>query len=325
LTSSPVVGLVLVLVAGASLSVYDLHRVERETLVVYTTPALRDVLEKLILPRFEEETGTKVEPVYLSAAAEYYRLKLSANNPEADVFLHASPLYIERGHAEGYFDPIEGVPAAFEADGAARSADGGGHVWVAFAWSPLVEVVHASRLDTPDLATADLRYGIPHPMIANNGVYAALLFESTDPEAGQRAVERSVIQPTNARSNIQGIADQSFDVTVGYEAVGRFYQTLGAQIRFDIPVVNGDRVTIPVLMTAGIVRAHPHEEANDLVNFLLRRDIQLGLARYHLRSVLPDVEPPAGALDLGNATFIEPDWSDWRTIEGALPGYVVNG
>src|SRR6266704_3335919 len=51
---------VLVLAAGLALSLTDLYKVQHGTLVVYTTPALRDLLESLVVPRFHAATGTDV-------------------------------------------------------------------------------------------------------------------------------------------------------------------------------------------------------------------------------------------------------------------------
>src|ERR1051325_8697233 len=103
--SVPAILLVVVL-AGAALAATDLYRAQRQTLVVYTTPALKDLLEGDILPRFERETGRDVEPVYVAAGEQYNRLRMDGDRPEADVFLHASPLYIEEGYKDGYFAPI---------------------------------------------------------------------------------------------------------------------------------------------------------------------------------------------------------------------------
>src|SRR6266581_6970843 len=97
---------VLVLAAGLALSLTDLYEVQQGTLVVYTTPALRDLLESLVVPRFHAATGTDVTLVYVSAGEEYNRLRMSGGHPEADLFLHASPLYLEKGFQAGYFLPF---------------------------------------------------------------------------------------------------------------------------------------------------------------------------------------------------------------------------
>jgi len=236
----------IIVVVAAVASAIDLTRTEARTLVVYTTPAWRDVLEKHIIPAYERETDHRVEPVYMTAAAQYYRVLMSRDRPEADLFVHASPLYIEKGNADGAFDPLpseQGRPI----DRSRARVEADGPVWRAFAWSPLVEVYHPDLGSPPDLASADYSFGFPHPLLSNNGVYAALLFEQTDPAVGQRALSRTVVQPTNARANIGGVADGSFDVTLGYEAVAAFFQDRGARIAFDVPVIEGQRVTTPVL------------------------------------------------------------------------------
>src|SRR5881628_3984339 len=130
----------LVLAAGLALSLTDLYKVQQGTLIVYTTPALRDILESLIVPRFRNATGVDVTLVYVSAGEQYNRLRISGGHPEADVFLHASPLFLEKGFAGGYFLPftVRGdstIPPTFKGSNVK-----GGHAWYAFAWSPLVEV-----------------------------------------------------------------------------------------------------------------------------------------------------------------------------------------
>ncbi|HLF16593.1 MAG TPA: extracellular solute-binding protein [Candidatus Thermoplasmatota archaeon] len=317
----PTAGLALLLVVAATASAVDLHRIESHTLVVYTTPALRDVLEDHLIPRFEAATGIRVEPVYMSAGEEYYRVRLSRDRPEADVFLHASPLLIEKGYHEGHFLPIPD-PALDVGDGNRSGEVPGGRVWIAFAWSPLV-TVHASGRAAPDLAEEGLEWGLPHPLLSNNGVYASLFLETTDPEAGARAVANTVVQPTNARATIGGVADGSFDVTLGYEAVARFYQGLGAKVAFDVPRVAGVRATTPVLFSAGLVAHHPHEGAETLIAFLFTPEAQAGLAEFHLRPVDPAVPLPGGALSLDGAEVLEFDWADWKVFETELRRYEV--
>src|SRR5437867_11511491 len=129
----------LVLAAGLALSLTDLYKVQQGTLIVYTTPALRDILESLIVPRFRNATGVDVTLVYVSAGEEYNRLRMSGGHPEADVFLHASPLFLEKGFAAGYFLPFQitrsaSVPPNFQT----RNVTGG-HLWYPFARSPILE------------------------------------------------------------------------------------------------------------------------------------------------------------------------------------------
>src|SRR5207245_9160627 len=80
----------LVLAAGLALSLTDLYKVQQGTLVVYTTPALRDLLESLVVPRFHAATGTDVTLVYVSAGEEYNRRRMSGGHQEAGRLIHAS-------------------------------------------------------------------------------------------------------------------------------------------------------------------------------------------------------------------------------------------
>src|SRR5256884_2818652 len=168
----------LVLAAGLALSLTDLYKVQQGTLVVYTTPALRDLLESLVVPRFHAATGTDVTLVYVSAGEEYNRLRMSGGHPEADLFLHASPLYLEKGFDAGYFLPFQIARNASVPPNFASRSVAGGHLWYAFAWSPLVEVYDPQLSPTPDLATFDTTFGFPHPLLSNNGIYAVLFFEN---------------------------------------------------------------------------------------------------------------------------------------------------
>lgn len=322
------------LLVAAGAAVLHLEDLEHGTLVVYTTPALRDLLEMHIFPGFEAETGWEVEPVYLAAGAQYQRLRLSGSEPEAELFLHSSPLFIERGYAEHRFSPMlhplaEEVPPAFhsrELGDVRATGDGAGPptVWFAFAWSPLVEVYRADLAEAPDLLDEGRSFGFPHPRLSNNGVYAALFFEQTSPEAGRKALARTVVQPTNARTNIGGVADGSFDVTLGYEAVTLFYQGRGAQVRMDVPVLGDERVTMPVVFCAGLVRHHDHPGVTAFVEWLLRPEVQDRLHEWGFRSITrPERAPEGGvALDDGVRT-LEVDWSDWEGIEAMLPDYEV--
>src|SRR5262245_7776926 len=120
----------------ASAALVDLHRVETGSLVVYTTPALRDYLEGQVIPAWRAQGGIAIEPVYITAGEQYSRLRMAGGAaPEADLFMHASPLYLEKGFRDGFFEPI--APSAEASiDEAFRSDEvPGGYKWIAFAWS----------------------------------------------------------------------------------------------------------------------------------------------------------------------------------------------
>lgn len=317
--------LVFALFGAATISAVDLQRQEARTLVIYTTPALQDFLDTAALPAFTKATGIRAQAVYINAADEYYRVRLSPDRPEADVFLQASPLYLEKGYAQGMFTPFAVNQSAFDLDSHSREVDGKVY-WRAFAWSPLVEV-YGRRLSTPpDMATGNERLGFADPLLSNNGIYSVLLYENdtVDPAAGPRALERTVVQPTNARANIGGVADGSFDVTLGYEAVASFYQGRGANVTYTVPIFGGHPLTTPVLFAAAIVNHHPHAGAEALVAWLFGSEAQSLLAKPGLRPVIAGVPGPKHALDLGDATSVTFDWSGhWRELESALSRYEV--
>jgi ABC-type molybdate transport system substrate-binding protein len=315
------VGAVAIVVAAAA--GYDLNRAESASIIVYTTPALRDLLEKDIIPRWLDEGGLRIEPVYMAAGQEYNRLRMSGDRPEAEVFLHSSPLYLQKGFEEGFFSPIDPPGARDLSPGFRGNATGpDGFPWVAWAWSPLVEIYAPHLEETPDLASAKLDYGLAHPTLSNNGVYSALLLEEVSPEAGAHARSRTVVQPVNARTNIIGVADDSFDVTLGFEAVAEFFLGLQADIKYDWAVIDGRKVTTPVLFCAAVVEGAPHEdEATDFVSFLLREDTQAALADRSFRPVLVDGAGVEAEFDgVGSIHF---DWQDWRSLEAVLDDYEV--
>lgn len=318
-------GVLLVLVvAGAALAATDLQLQQRRTLVLYTTPALQELLEKDIIPRFERATGLGVEPVYVAAGEQYNRLRMSGDTPEADLFLHASPLYIEKGYQDGYFAPFRVEAAEAAANESFRSRDvEGGRIWYAFAWSPLVEVYHPRFDQAPDLASAGVKFGLAHPLLSNNGVYNVLYFETLGPEAGRFATARTEVQPVNARSTINGVADGSFDVTLGYEAVSLFYQGRGAKVEADLPDLAGDRSTVPALISVGLVRSHQHADAPRFIDFLFSNETQSRLAKSYFRPVLPVGGEPVGAVDLSGVDVVAFDWSKWSELESKLESYEV--
>ena len=249
----------LVLAAGLALSLTDLYKVQQGTLIVYTTPALRDILESLIVPRFRNATGVDVTLVYVSAGEEYNRLRMSGGHPEADVFLHASPLFLEKGYQAGYFLPFSIRNTSVPVNFLSRSV-AGGHLWYAFAWSPLAEVYKPALGAPPDLAFINTTFGFPDPLLSNNGIYAVLFFENIDPAAGARALAHTVVQPANARANILGIADGAFEVTLGYEGVTLFYQEKGARVSYDLPLLGGVKYLTPVMFCAGRQFFEAHED-----------------------------------------------------------------
>lgn len=315
----------LVLAAGVGVAVWDLQSVSVRTLVVYTTPALRDVLEKDVVPRYEAATGAKVALVYLPAGQQYNRLRMSEGHQEADVFLHASPLYLEKGFDEGFFEPFT-LPRDTDIRPEFKARDApGGRAWYAFAWSPLVEVYAPTIPLAPDLADASLDFGFPHPRLSNNGAYAVLFFEELAPEAGQRALQHTRVQPGNARTNIAGIADGSFQLTLGYEAVVRFFQGQGASVAYDLPVVDGERVLTPVLFSAGLVRGRTHSDAEEFVQFLFTDATQQHLGQAAFRPAVNGTVAAASSLAIEGARELHYDWDQWQRLEAALPRYVVNG
>lgn len=322
--ASPFLVAALVLLAGAAVAVWDLSAARARTVVVYTTPALRDVVEEDVAPRFQEETGYEVKPVYLAAGQQYNRLRMSRGHQEAHVFLHASPLFLEKGARDGFFAPYHVRQDPAIADGFKGAAAPGGRVWYAFAWSPLVEVYAPTLPGPPDLADSTLPFGFPHPSLSNNGVYAALFFEEVSPEAGAQAVRVTRVQPVNARTNIAGVADRSFQVTLGYEAVTLFYRDQGAEVAYDLPVVAGERVTTPVLCSVGIVEGTTHPGAEQLVRFLFTNETQSRLGKYHFRPVTSGTATAAGLLDTAQARTLHYDWDRWAELEEALPKYLVS-
>ncbi len=319
---------VLVLAVGLVVSLTDLYKVQQGTLIVYTTPALQSLLETLVVPAFQKETGMGVTLVYVSAGEQYNRLRMSGGHPEADVFLHASPLFLEKGYAAGYFLPFEiSRNASVAANFASRNVTGG-HLWYAFAWSPLVEVYDPGLGTPPDLAFINSTFGFPHPLLSNNGIYAVMFFENVSAAAGARALAHTVVQPVNARANILGIADGTFDVTLGYEGVTLFYLKQGARgVAFGLPLLGGQRFVTPVIFSAGLVKGHQNSRALDFINFLFRDEIQSSVSRFYFRSVLPGFSDPPGGISIPapGAVTLNYDWSQWRTLESALPKYVIGG
>jgi len=327
------------LLMGVAVAVWDLETTESRSVVVYTTAALRDVLEKDIVPRFENATGYQVSLVYVPAGQQYNRLQMSRGHQEADVFLHASPLFLEKGAAAGFFRPFRaandaGIPDALKSSDSAGNGTAANHTWYAFAWSPVVEVYNPRLGSAPDLANLTASFGFPHPQLSNNGVYAVLLFENVSSAAGQRALAHTRVQPTNARTNIGGVADGSFDVTLGYEAVVQTFMDQGANLAYALPLIDGQHVTTRVLCSAALVApGKPGGEA--LLRFLFQPATQERLAKYHFRPVV-GAEGGAGGsggsgggnatapgVDLAGVRIVDFDWTQWEQLDASLERYVI--
>jgi ABC-type molybdate transport system substrate-binding protein len=322
LTLPKVVGpLALVSLALAAVaSGLDLYQVESHTLVIYTTPAVKDFLEKTAIPNFQRATGGSAVPVYLAAAEEYNRVKMSRDRPEADVFVHASPLFLEKGYMEGVIEPYE--PELDLGFGNQSRPVPGGRIWQAFAWTPLVEVFRPGE-GPVDLANDTGKFGFAHPLLSNNGIYNVLLFEALDPSAGASALRRTIVQPVNSAATIGAVADGSYDLTLGYESVALLYERKGASIDTGLPVLHGRDVTTPGLFVAGVVKNHPHAMAEEFVESLLSPESQAGLARYGFHPVVAGAPHPEGVLDISGAHVVRFEWSRYHELEAALGRYEV--
>lgn len=306
----------VVLAVGAGI---DLQHLDRDTLVVYTTPALQDYLDKWAIPEFKRETGLDVQAVYgLSAGEEVARLRLSHTHPEADVFLHASPLMLQQGIEQGLWDVYQ---PALDVGAANRSAVG--PYWTAFAWSPMVEVYGAHLARPPDLATGHERLGLAHPILSNNGVYVALLYEAVAPEARQAALDRTRVQPSNSKTTIGGVADGSFDAALGYEAVARQFKDRGAAFSTAWPVFSGTQATTPVLFCSALVHGHHHQGATEFLDMLYTPAAQAALGKYYLRPMQAGVPGPAQAMPVEGVRMVAYDWSHANELAAKLPAYEV--
>lgn len=316
------------LLLGAILSVVDLRSAEAHHVVIYTTPALRELLEKDILPRFKARHGIDTSVLYVAAGQQYNRLRMSSDNPEVDVFLHAAPLYLEKGYAQGHFEAYE-IPQGDNVSASFKSRPvEGGHIWYAFAWTPLVEVYSPAKFrEPPDLNRTDLEFGLAHPLLSNNGVYNAVFFEhdARAREVGAQAVAQTRVQPVNARASISGVAEGHYDLTLGYEAATLFFLNQGAQAAYALPRLDGREVATPVLFSAGLVEGHRHQGAEAFLRFLFENETQEALAKYHFRPVREGFpEPAEGLKDLPPLSQQNHyDWSRWEALERALPRYEV--
>src|SRR5256712_10263661 len=238
---------------------------------------------------------------------------MSGGLARADLFPHASRLYLEKGFDAGYFLPFQIARSASVPPNFVSRSVAGGHLWYAFAWSPLAEVYDPQLSPTPDLAALDTTFGFPHPLLSNNGIYAVLFYENVSVAAGLRALAHTVVQPANARANILGVAEGDFAVTLGYEGVTLFYAKQGARVTFGLPILGGQDYVTPVIFSAGLVKGHPNPLASDFIDFLFRDTVQANLSRYYFRSVLPNSTAPAGGMPLPapGAMTIDYNWSNW--------------
>src|SRR5437016_13441955 len=88
---------ILVIAIGVALASVDLFRLEKQTLVLYATPALRHLLEGFVVPHFRADFSVDITIVHVSAGGQYNRLRLPGARPDADPLLPASPRSLAQG------------------------------------------------------------------------------------------------------------------------------------------------------------------------------------------------------------------------------------
>src|SRR3989449_7664874 len=115
----------------------------------------------------------------------------------------------------------------------------------------------------------------------------------------------------------------------GSERLTWSYHRQGAELAFGTPLYNGSCRVSPVICSAALGKGHPNPRALDFINFLFRPEIQsnVNMSPFYFRSVLPPYSDPIGGTPLPapGAVTLNYDWSQWATLESALPKYVIGG
>lgn len=282
----------VLVVVGAILAALDLRGEGERTLVVYSTPALAEVIAR-VSDRFSGAHGVDVNVAFIAAGAQLERLRLSRGAPEADVILHASPFFIEKANASGL-------------------VEGG---WRRLAWTPLVEI-HRPGVEPPDLARDRFTLGLPDPRLSSNGVYNVILLDALGPEARVAALERTKAHPITARATVNGVAQGDYDVALGYEAAAKLFQSQGARVAYGYLPYDGERVTTPVVVAGALVEGRRSALAGAFLDALASPEGIADFERAHFRR-------PGAQLEDADVRIVTFDWSQWAALEARLGAYEV--
>ncbi len=297
---------------------------EDKTLTIYASPAFQKFLDEGLKPAFENKTGIKVIGSYEGGGSQYNKMTLASSTSECDMFLHACPQYIERGYSEGYFKPyVSQYDNQINDSLKSRPMTVGnttGRLWYSVAWTPLVEIYSNEYSTTPDVATADVTYGLSHPILANNGVYVALMLDSFPTNVRDKMISKCPTWPSNAGATIDGVAKGTYDVAFGYEGTAIQKADQGAPIKSDFVIMNGTKYYTQVIMAAGILKNGHANYALQFIEFVLSSEGQAIMQKYSYRSpYLPYTGK--GVVESNDVHKITYDWSKWQDIDAMLVRY----
>lgn len=264
-----------------------------------------------ILQQFEAETGIKAKPAYDTEASKttglVQRLIAEAAHPVADVFWNneqAQTLVLKhKGVLAPYVAPAAGtIPDRF------KDADG---MWTGFGARARVIIYNTSLVSQPPRSIFELtkpewkaRVAVALPLFGTTATHVAALFEVLGPEgAGTfvRELKRNEVYVATGNAHVRDLVAQG-DVAVGLTDTDDANAGVldGQPVQWLFPDQGPDQIgTLVIPNTVAMIRNCPHPaNAKKLIDFLLRPDIELMLARsralqipLHVDTEAPDTVP----------------------------------
>jgi|GEM_PF-2301942 len=321
---------IIIIIAG--LSIYHLTYGEhsgKTTITVYASPAFRLLIDNGLGPAFENKTNIHVVGSYLGGGEQYYKIKIT-NQTDCDLFLHAAPLYIEKGYAEGLFISYK-TQHEDEINDSLKSREVtynniNGRIWYAVAWTPLVEIYSIKNyVQAPDIVrNKNVSFGLSHPILANNGIYVALMLESFPEEVTRDIESRCKYQPANAQATIDGVCTGKYDIAFGYEGTVIEYKKKGYPIDSDVTLVDGKKYCTPVLVSAGIVKKGKTDLALKFIEWMLSEEGQSVFQKFYYRPTCAEYSGD-GVKITNDVKFVNYNWSKTEEIDSILRKHVLGG
>jgi len=276
-----------------------------------------------ILDLFERDTGIEVKAVFDTEATKTVglaqRVRSEKARPRCDVHWSNEPLHAVRLAADGFYDVLplgagEGIPAVW------RDPD---RLWCGFAGRVRVLALapETAAIDSPPRQLSDLamerwrgRVAIADPRFGTTASHMAIVRSRIGPDRYRQLLESlraNDVQMVSSNSSsrdrvLSGEAWIGLTDTDDIEVVRRRGSSLGEEF------LRGDGVLLLPNVIA-IIKGAPHpEEARELAQWLLKKEVEESLAASSSRQVplRREVPVPPTGLAISELDPVEVDWKD---------------